>query len=92
MGVDAEAWSFGDAVAPPPMNPLVASFGYGEGADGWAKYSAGGSGAQFINMQALAATIGLTGAFPAIHKNLCGQLAIFRALGVSLEEGFRVVS
>ncbi len=43
-------------------------------------------------MQAIAAAIGLTGTFPSTHKNLCGQLAIFRALGISLEEGFRIFS
>jgi hypothetical protein len=28
--------------------------------------------------------------FPTVHHNLCGQLAVMEALGVSLEEGFEV--
>jgi hypothetical protein len=85
-------WQFGDPHTPIPLDPLTLTYGYGQGVDGWAKYWAGGSAAQFLNMHALAAAIGLTGAFPSTHKNLCGQLAIFRALGISLEEGFRVFS
>ncbi|NTW37661.1 MAG: hypothetical protein HGB17_16420, partial [Syntrophobacteraceae bacterium] len=85
-------WQFGDQDTPIPLDPLALTYGYGQGVDGWARYRSGGSVAQFLNMQALAAAIGLTGAFPSTHKNLCGQLAIFRALGVSLEEGFRIFS
>ena len=87
-----EDWRFGDDEVPAPLDALAQTFGYGDGAAGWAAYSAGGSAAQFLDMQAIAAAIGLTGTYPAMHKNLCGQLAIFRALGVSLEEGFRVFS
>ena len=68
----------------------VQTFGYGAGAAGWQRYHTYGA-AQYLNLRKLFQAIGDPdyAEYPVRHKNLCGELAVMEAVGVSLEEGFR---
>jgi len=68
----------------------VQTFGYGAGAAGWQRYHTYGA-AQYLNLRKLFQAIGDPDydKYPVRHKNLCGELAVMEAVGVSLEEGFR---
>ena len=67
------------------------TYGYNQ-VDGWADYHAGGA-AQNLNVRQIFEQMGYDfgegeNPFSTKHTNLCGELAVMEALGVSLEEGF----
>ena len=67
------------------------TFGYGDGVAGWAAFHTSGA-AQMLNLQALFRSMGFSeedcAYYASRHTELCGELAVMHALGVSLEEGF----
>jgi hypothetical protein len=67
------------------------TFGYQGGREPWAAFATDGA-AQYLNLYALFKSMGFPEEFyrdlPTRHTNLCGELAVMQALGVSLEEGF----
>ncbi len=69
----------------------VNTFGWGEGASAWERFATSG-GAQYLNLYELFRSMGFPPEyyeqFSTRHRNLCGELAVMAALGVSLEEGF----
>jgi hypothetical protein len=88
LAPEVEGWDPQAGIPGEHANP---TFGYGDGVEGWAKYHAGGA-AQNLNLRLLLKDLGypeeIFSQYPAAHHNLCGQLAVMEALGVSLEEGF----
>ena len=73
--------------------PAAATHGYGEGWSGWAGYYTEPlpSQPQYLDVREILRVAGFEDwqEFPTAHHNLCGQLAVFEATGVSLEEGIK---
>jgi hypothetical protein len=72
------------------QHPLgdVYQLGFGSGVSGtWQSYQGGANAAQYLNLNKL-----LGSGYPAAHYNLCGQLAVTQALGLSAVEGLRLFS
>jgi predicted double-glycine peptidase len=69
----------------------VNTHGWGDGAAAWERFTTSG-GAQYLNLYELFRSMGFPLSyyeqFSTRHKNLCGELAVMAALGISLEEGF----
>ena len=72
--------------------PVADTKGYGDAWQGWAAYRAqGASAAQYLDVREILRQAGFEEweKFPPVHNNLCGELAIFKTTGVSLEEGMK---
>jgi len=72
-----------------PIDPTIETYGFGIGG-GWDVYSMGGA-AQYLNLQRILLHAGAEDALSyrsGAYVNRCGELAVFQAMGVSLETGF----
>jgi len=72
-----------------PWTPRAETSGYGQ-EGGWDLYQTG-SHPQFLNVRDIMRNAGAEGwqVYPEESHNLCGELAVFDAVGVPLERGFR---
>ncbi len=72
-----------------PWTPQVETSGYDQ-KGGWDLYQSG-SAPQYLNVREIMHMAGVEGwqTYPDQHHNLCGELAVYQALGMPLEEGFR---
>jgi hypothetical protein len=70
------------------------TYGYGDGKDAWWKYYIGTGAAQNLDLSKLMKELGIDDydLYAKPHFNLCGWLATMEALGIPLEEGFRILA
>jgi hypothetical protein len=79
-----------------PRDPSRATYGYHDGKEAWSHYlNPDSSAAQYLKLAYLFAAVGdlnysdYTDENYNPHYNLCGELALMEAVGVSLEEGLK---
>jgi hypothetical protein len=79
-----------------PLEPSRKTYGYHDGKDAWSHYlNPDSSAAQYLKLVYLFAAVGdenyqeYTDDYFNPHHNLCGELAVMEAVGISLEEGLK---
>jgi hypothetical protein len=66
--------------------PAALAEGYGRGREPWSTYNPDPDAAQYLSLFEI-----LGDGYPrTVHRNLCGELAVMAAMGLSLEEGLRL--